>query len=123
MSILATDRNATIDERLKDVALEVQKKDKTLTGFRVERTTAKSIGVGASAKFETADGTTTTVSVDSKADGKVTLTVGPPTLGEIQYTCKCDLYFAVITDQYVGKEKERLIVAVMAKPCLLGKKK
>jgi len=118
VAILATDKNTKVDDKLKDIAKEVQKKEPTLTGFVVERITVKSIKIGEKETFPLVDEKTVVVILAEKneKDNCVSLTIKPPTLGDITYTCCCGKFFPVVT-RYETKDKDRLIVAVMAKPC------
>ncbi|HLW64456.1 MAG TPA: hypothetical protein VKS79_03990 [Gemmataceae bacterium] len=118
LAILASDKSTVIDERLKDVAKEIQKKEPALTGFAVERVTKKSIRLGDKDTFKLVDEKEVLVALSQRdpMTGRVTVTIKPPTVGEITYACCCGKFFPVIT-RYVTKENERLIVAVMVKPC------
>jgi hypothetical protein len=118
LAILATDKNSVVDERLKDIAKEIQKNHPTLTGFRVERVTKKPVKVGDKDSFQLVDEKEVVVALSQRdpATGRVTVTIKPPTVGEITYACCCGKFFPVIT-RYETKESERLIVAVMVKPC------
>jgi hypothetical protein len=122
ISILATDKNTEIDEKLKDIAKEIQKKEPTLTGFKVERITIKPVKIGEKESFNVFDEKTVVVVTLEKneKDGTVSLTIKPPTVGEITYTCCCGKYFPVIT-RFQTADKSRLIVAVMARPCPMKK--
>ena len=55
------------------------------------------------------------------ADGRISLTIKPPGLDKITYGCSCGKFFPVVTP-HETKEGEVLIIAVMAKPCMGGKK-
>jgi hypothetical protein len=118
VEILASDRHANVDKDLKCIAEEVQKKEPTLTGFRQGRMTCKAVTVGAAEKFPLAEGQSATVTVQHGADknNRVGLKVKPPLIGEITYTTCCGKYFPIVT-RYQTKEGERLIVAIMVKPC------
>ena len=118
VAILATDKNTKIDEKLKEIAKEIQKKEPTLTGFAVERCTCKPVKIGEKEEFPLVDEKIVVVILAEKneKDNKVSLTIKPPTLGDITYTCCCGKYFPVVT-RYVTKDNERLIIAVMVKPC------
>ena len=122
VAVLATDANRKVDPKLAELAKEVAKRDPKLTGFRVARTEAKSIPVGESASYRLVDKEELAVTVDRPKDaaGRVGLTITPPELGEITYTCTCDKYLPVVTP-YKTKAGETLIVLVMGKPCT-GKK-
>jgi hypothetical protein len=61
-----------------------------------------------------------TVTRQKDEGGKIALTIKPPLLENITYGCACDKFFPVVTP-YRTKTGDVLIVAVMAKPCTLGK--
>jgi hypothetical protein len=121
--VLATSQNATIDPKLTDLAKEVQKRDPKLTGYKLVATDAKSIAVGDSHTFDLVDKQVLKVKVDRSKDekGRICMTIKPPGLENITYACACDKYFPVVTP-HCTKDGEVLIIAVMAKPCLAGKK-
>jgi hypothetical protein len=121
--VLATTANNKVDPALVDLAKAVQAHDGKLTGFRVEVTEAKSIAVGESASFALVEKQELKVTVTRPkgADGKIALTLKAPKLEKITYGCACDRFFPIATP-YRTKNGEVLIVAVMAKPCTLGKK-
>lgn len=116
--VVATAGNKAVDPKLKDLAKEVRKRDMTLTGFKLVDSHAKSIPPGESAEFPLVEKQRLTVTVDGPKDGngRVGLTIKPPELGEISYTCTCDKFFPVVTP-YKTRKGETLIVVVMAKPC------
>lgn len=118
VTVLATAQNATVDPKLKDLAKEVRKRDPALTGFRIAASEGKSIPVGDTAAFELVDKKELRVKVEKAKDenGRVGLTIKPPDLGEVSYTCTCDKFFPVVTPHKTAAG-ETLIVVVMAKPC------
>lgn len=120
--VLATDQNTTVDPKLVDLAKEVQKRDETLTGFKIKAAEAKSIPIGDGYTFELLDKEVLRVRVERSrdADGRINLSIKPPGLEKITYHCTCGKFFPVVTP-YQTKEGEVLIIAVMAKPCMLGK--
>ena len=122
MGAQAASQNATVDPKLVDLAKEVQKRDETLTGFRIRATEAKSIPIGDGHAFELVDGKTLRVRVERSRDdeGRINLTIRPPGLEKITYHCTCGRFFPVVTPCQT-KDGEVLIVAIMAKPCTLGK--
>ena len=122
--ILASEKHKEVNEKLKVVAEEIQKKDPNLTGFILVKTVSESIPMGKSGKLKLLPDAEMEVSVHSKLDenGCVTLTIKPPTLGEITYSCKCGRYFPIITKFQPDKNSdEKMILAIMAKPCTGGK--
>jgi hypothetical protein len=120
--VLASAENTTVDPKLKELAAEVQKRDKKLKGFKVLETSAKSIAVGDSAKFSLVEKQELSIKVEKPKDenGRVGMTIKPPELGEIKYTCACDKYFPIVTS-YKTKSGETLIILVMSKPCAAKK--
>jgi hypothetical protein len=120
--VLATEQNATIDPKLKELAKEVQKRDPKLTGFRLVATECKSVPVGDSATVNLTDKQTMKVTVDraKDKDGRISLTLNPPGMDAVTYACACDKFFPVVTP-HKTKSGEQLIIAVMAKPCTAKK--
>jgi hypothetical protein len=121
--VLATTQNMTVDPRLVELAKEVQKRDETLTGFKIKATEAKSIPIGDGHTFELVDKQVLRVRVERSKDdeGRISLTIKPPDLDKITYQCTCGKFFPVVTP-YQTKQGDVLIIAVMAKPCTAGKK-
>lgn len=119
LSILATEKNSTIDNDLKDIAERVQKQEPKLTGFRQSRQTSKTLHVGDGSKemFLLVEDQAVVVTVESvMKKEKIRLTIKPPTLGEITYTTTCEKFFPIVT-RHVTKDKERLIIAIMVEQC------
>jgi hypothetical protein len=118
VAVLATDKSNEVDEKLETLAREVRKREPGLTGFRIAAAHQRSIPVGKDHTFDLPDRQTMRVQVDRPKgkDGRVGLTIRPPGLGEITYTCACDKFFPVVTP-HVTADGERLIVTVMARPC------
>jgi hypothetical protein len=116
--VLASADDPTVDPKLVALAREVRKRNPALTGFRVAVTLQHSIPVGTSHTFDLPDKQKLKVTIEKPRDtnDRVGLTIRPPGLGEITYTCVCQKFFPVVTP-HVTKAGERLIVAVMAKPC------
>jgi hypothetical protein len=121
--ILASEKHKDVDKKIEAVAEELQKKDRNLTGFKLKKVLSESIPAGKSHTFKLPGDAEMNVSIHAQRDenGCATLTVKPPTLGEITYICKCERYFPVITKFYPNKDTdERMVLAIMATPC--GKK-
>jgi hypothetical protein len=116
--VLATSANKTVSPKLRDLAKEVQKRNPGLTGFALHETVSKSIPVGESASIALIDKQELQVTVERPKDdeGRVCLTIRPPGLGACTYACACDKFFPVVTP-YTTAAGERLILAVMGKPC------
>lgn len=122
--ILASEKHKEVNEKIKAVAEEVQKNHPNLTGFRLSKTLSESVEKGKTHTFKLPGDATMEVAVHAQADqnGCSTLTIKPPTLGEITYNCKCGKYFPVITKFQPNKDsEEKMILAIMAKPCSGGK--
>ena len=121
VAVLATDKNTQVDPRVKSIAEEVQKIEPGLTGFRVVRTTAKAIAVGARETFPLVDNEVLAVVIqqaggkEKEKDERVRLAVKAPLAGEITYTTCCSKFFPIMT-RYLTKDNERLIIAIMCKP-------
>jgi len=120
--ILASDKSTEINERLRDIAAEIRKKDPQWTGFELHKTLSKSIVIGEVLQIELVGKAKAELTINEKTDdnGRMTITVKPPKLDDITYTCTCGKFFPIITNHYTA-EKERVIIAIMAKPCK-GKK-
>ncbi len=116
--VLASRTNTTINEKLTALALEVQKRDETLTGFKLDTVLQKSIPVGESHTFVVLDKQQITLTIEKPKDkaGRVGLKIKPPGLDEICYTCACEKFFPIVTP-HKTKAGEVLIIAIMAKPC------
>jgi hypothetical protein len=119
VTILATTRNDKVDPRLKCIAGEVCKKEKGLTGFKLVNMTCQSLATGEKHTFKLLDGQEALVEVQHGAnkENRVQLKVKPPLQGEIVYVTVCGKFLPIVT-RYTTKDKgDRLIVAVMVKPC------
>ncbi|HVK17803.1 MAG TPA: hypothetical protein VM533_12710 [Fimbriiglobus sp.] len=118
VAVFASTNSTHVDEKLKALAREVRKREPELTGFRVAAAMQKSVPVGKGHTFELPDKQSLKVKIDRPKgkDGRVGLTIRPPGLGEITYTCACDKFFPIVTP-HTSSDGERLIIAVMAKPC------
>lgn len=122
VTVLASPTSSTVDDRLKELAAEVRKRDGTLKGFRIQATEAKSVSPGDSTTFDLVDRQKLQVKVERPRDenGRVALKIRPPGLGEVTYSCTCDRFFPVVTPHRT-QDGETLIIAVMARPCLMKK--
>jgi hypothetical protein len=116
--ILGTDKNKDVNERLKEIAPELRKKDDSLTGFELKTTLIHSLKMGESKQLDLIGNNKMKVTINEKTDdaGHVTITIKPPKLDDITYGCTCGMYFPILTNCYTADNK-RIIIAVMAKPC------
>jgi len=120
LAILGSSVDDKVCPKCAPIAREIQKRDPSLTGFHIERTTTKAIGVGKSARFPLVDSEDVVVTIEASLDnqGKISLTIEPPTLGAITYSCRCGKFLPVLT-RHRTAAGDRLIVGIMAEPCLL----
>ncbi len=118
VAILATDRNNKVDDRLKCIAEEVRKVEPKLTGFQMGQITCTPVAVGNSYKVPLVEKATAEVVIQQGADkdNRVKLKIKAPKMGDLVYTCACGKFFPIVT-RYQTKDKERLIIAVMVRPC------
>jgi hypothetical protein len=121
LAILASEHHKEVDKRLTEFAKQVRKKDPSLTGFKLARTTDETLKLGETKKFPLTGGEVVEVTVnkDRNEKGRITLTIKPPMLNQITYDCVCDKYFSIATEHYEGKGKDRaqLFIAIKASPC------
>lgn len=122
VAVTASKRHQKTDPRLKELAVELKKKNPIWTGFNVERTICASIQVGGKETVKIMDDYSVTVSIKGRDPdtGCISFVVKPDTLDEFAYTCCCNKFFPVIT-RYDTKDKDRLVIAIMAKPCMKKK--
>jgi hypothetical protein len=127
LAILASEHHKEVDPRLTEFADQVRKRDATLTGFKIDWTGTEHLKLGETRSFKLTTGNQTidvTVDKERDANGRATLTIQPPRMKEMKYECACGKFFPIATDHYEGKGKDRarLFIAVMAKPCKPPKK-
>ncbi len=118
--ILGSKSDKEICPKLKLLAAEIQKKDSSLTGFKLSKTICESIEMGKCKELELVDNKVMKICVNKQLneDGKMILTIHPPTLGQITYSCKCEKYFPIITTYKTKSDQQQiLILAIMAKKC------
>jgi hypothetical protein len=118
VAVLATSQNNDVDDKLKCLAEEVQKKEANLTGFRIHCCTCKELAVGEKFNVPLVENQVAEVSIQRGRgkDDRVGLTVKPPLGGDIIYTSCCGKFFPIITS-YQTKDKERLIIAIRVQCC------
>jgi hypothetical protein len=127
LGIQASEHHKEIDPKLTEFAKQAQKKDPKLTGFKLGRANCFKLKLGETQKFQVSPNETVEVTVNKERNekGQIMLTIKPPKLSQITYTCTCEKFFSIATEVYEGKGKDKtqLFVAVMAKPCGGAKKK
>jgi hypothetical protein len=118
IAILATDKNANVDEDIKCIAKEVRKTNPELTGFKLAKMSCQSVEVGGKKDFELVDDQVAAITIAPPADNddhyRIKLT--PPKLGRITYTSTCRKFLPIKT-RYRTKDNELLIIAVSVNPC------
>ena len=116
--ILASEEGDKIDDKLRNIAAEIQKENPKLKSFTLKSMIAKSLAPNEKWAFDLVDGKMAQVLVKHGADkdNKVTLMVTPPNQGEITYQTVCGKFLPIVT-RYHTKGKERLILAIRVQPC------
>jgi hypothetical protein len=116
VAILASDKKPDIDPKVKCIASEVQKLEPSLTGFRLVRTTCKTVALGKRDQFPLVDDETVSIQLQEAPGGmnRIRVTAKAPKQGEITYDSCCSKFFPIMT-RYQTKDGERLIIAIMVK--------
>lgn len=116
--ILASEKDATIDKKLKDIAREVQKTYPELKGFRLAKMACKSLEVGKADTFELVDNQKANITIQQAADSmdRIRLKVDPPAMGEVTYSTPCGKFLPILTPIQT-KKGERLLIAIRVQPC------
>jgi hypothetical protein len=126
LAILVSEHHMDVDQKLSEFAKQVQKKQPTLTGFKLDHSTVEKVPLGETKKFPLSGDEVVEVTVNKERNekGSVILTIKPPKLKQLTYACVCDKYFSIATEHYVGTGKDRaqLFIAIKASPCSPPKK-
>jgi hypothetical protein len=119
VTILATTRDEPVDCRLTCVADQVRKKEPKLKGFQLVNMNRKSLRPGEAWTVKLVDGQEATVVIHHGADkdNRVELKLNCPLQGEIVYNTVCGKCLPIVTRYKTKDKQDRLIVAVMVKPC------
>lgn len=119
VTILATTRDEPVDQRLKCIAEQVRKKEKTLRGFKLIDMTCASLAVGQEHTFKLIDKQKAVVVVRHGADKDnwVELKVKPPLRGEIVYRTVCGKCLPILTGYKTKDKGDWLLLAILVKPC------
>ena len=114
VSIVASNKDTTIDEKAQEIAREVHKKSPELIGFRIATTTGRTIPMGSKESFGTVDENEVVIEVSPAEDDTVryAVQVKVPTVSSLSYKCVGGKFFPIVTG-YETKNGERLIIAVM----------
>jgi hypothetical protein len=115
--LATTHKNAQVDPQLAELAKEVQKKDPSLVGFRLERLNSKAVPVGGKESFQLVDKEVAVVCIkECGKDDKPCIKVKPSHVDDILCSLCCGKYWPIMTN-YQTKKKERLIIAIMVETC------
>jgi hypothetical protein len=119
VTILATTRDEPVDKRLLCIAREVQKKEPYLKGFKLLNMNCKSLAPAQRWKVKLVDNQEAVVVIHHGADkeNRVELKVAAPLQGEIVYGTVCGKFLPIITRYTTRDRQDRLIIAVMVRPC------
>src|SRR5437763_13340927 len=82
-AIMASTQHQTVDPKLRDFAREVQKREPSLSGYKVGQTDSRALPVGQKESFKVVDDATTDITVLGKDDTgeRVRLAVKAPLIG------------------------------------------
>jgi hypothetical protein len=124
VTILASTTKEFVDDRLKCIAQEVRKKNVALKGFELHSMECKSLAVGEKWTCKLVDGQEAQIVIQHGADkeNRVELKIKAPKQGDIVYGTVCGKFLPIVTRFKTKNKQERLIIAVMVKPCNKGKK-
>lgn len=116
--VFASEGKEFVDSKLTALAEEVQKRAPKLNHFHLAASLQKSIAPGHSHTFALPDKQSLKVTVERSQDKneKICLTIEPPGTGEVTYACLCSKFVPIVTP-YTTQAGERMILAIMAKPC------
>ncbi|WP_162657626.1 hypothetical protein [Tuwongella immobilis] len=84
---------------------------------------ARSIPIGDQSVFPLVEKAELLVVVEAAVseDRRVNLSITPPQMKAITYTCRCGKFFPILT-RHQTESGERLIIGIMGEPCLKGQK-
>jgi hypothetical protein len=117
VAILGSDRHSEIDPKLKNIADQLKKRDPSLTGWKIDRTTVKTLKLNEKEKFPLVGDVNADVAVlgAQDADKKIRLNIKAPHAGEVTGGITAEKFFPVWTRYQTDKDKQRLVFAVMVK--------
>lgn len=116
--ILASENGNTIDPRLKEIALEVQKLHPHLKNFTLKHMESKSLKYAEKVSLPAVENKKVDMIIKHGADkdNRVGIAVTAPSLGQIEYRSVCGKFLPIVT-RYQTKSKELLILAIRVQPC------
>lgn len=116
--IVASEKDRTVDPKLRCIADEVRKIYPRLKGFKLAKMVCKSIPVNTRETFPLIDDQKAVIVIERGADkdNRVQVRVDPPLLGEITYSTPCGKFLPIVT-RYRPNKHELLLLAVRVQPC------
>jgi hypothetical protein len=125
VTILASTQCAKVNKQLKCIAEEVRKKNPAFKGFELWSMECKSLAVDEKWTCKLVDGQEAQIVIHKGADkdNQVELKIKAPLQGDIVYGTVCGKFLPIITRYQTKKKQERLIIAIMVKPCNKNKNK
>lgn len=118
LTILATEKDATVADKLDCIAREVRKKSPKLTGFRLAKMSCQALTVGKAVDFHLPEDVVASIIVEkpADADNRVQLKVRPPKMADITYLTGCGKFLPILTP-ITTKDGDVMIIAVRVTPC------
>jgi len=115
---IATEKGDKIDDKLKDIATEVQRMRPALKGFKLASISCKSLAIDAADLFDVIDEQKAKIVIEKAADkaGRVQLRVKPPKMGEITYSTPCGKFLPILTPIRT-EQGDQIIIAIRVQPC------
>jgi hypothetical protein len=116
--IFASEEGNTIDKELKAVAEEVQKMNPNFKSFKLHTMQSKSLKPGEKVSMPIVENKKLDMLIKNGADknNRVTLSIFPPEIGEIEYQTVCGKFLPIVT-RCKTKAGERIILAIRVQPC------
>ncbi len=116
--VLASEKGDHVDKRLRGLAEEVQKLHPHLKSFTFKTQEIKSIKPNEKVSMLCVEKKMVDLLIKHGADkdNRVTLTVKPPMMSELEYQTVCGKFLPIVTP-YKTKKAETLILAIRVEPC------
>src|SRR5207253_2939842 len=108
VAITASSQHQDVSPKLRDFAREVQKREPSLSGYRLGQTESRSLNFGQKESFRLVDDATTDITLLAKDDSRqrVRLAVKAPLVGEITYLTCYDKFFPIVTRYLTKNDRE-----------------
>lgn len=116
--ILASEKDAAVDQKLACIAKEARKAYPKLKGFKMVNLACMSLTVGTAQKFDLVEDQKTCITVQKAADkmDRIRLKVGSPLMSDITYSTPCGKFLPILTPLKT-KNGESVLIAVRVQPC------